>query len=210
MKLSELSAKYEILSHREKVLIILTSTLFFCAIMFLLFIEPQYKTLQKSQQQYQANINLTSKVADQNMQLEKSLSLDLEDSVAKAVSELSSERDELQSQLDLQSISVLSASELTHYLTKILNSASLIKIESFQVNAQPFNDAQESLDIDDIFLIKQNITLNIQANRVSLMLYMQFLESLPISVFWDSLEYQTLRDEQVSLIVRFHLFSAKE
>jgi MSHA biogenesis protein MshJ len=210
MKLSELSAKYENLSRREKVLIILTSSLFFCAIMFLLFIEPQYKALQKSQLQYQANISLTSKVADQNIQLEKTLSLNLEDSVAKAVSELSSQRNELQSQLDLQSISVLSASELTHYLTKILNSASLIKIESFQVNAQPFNDAQESLDIADIFLVKQNITLNIQANKVSLMLYMQFLESLPISIFWDSLEYKTLRDEQVALTVRFHLFSAKE
>ncbi len=210
MKLSAVSNAYEQLSQREKILILVTSTLSASILIFLLFIEPQYQALQKAEREITTHYELGGKLQPQKELLQQLFSLDSQASAEEEVAILATQRDTLQERLNSQNINVVSFNEKTNYLTKILKSASLIKILSLQVNAQPFSDAEQSPNIDDTFILKQNITLKMQSNRTSLMFFLQFLESLPISVFWDKLEYQALTPEQIVLTLRFHLFSAKE
>ena len=210
MKLSAASNAYEQLSQREKILILVTSTLSASILIFLLFIEPQYQALQKAEREITTHYELGNKLEPRKELLLQLFSLDAQASAKQEVAVLATQRDILQEQLTSQSISVVSFNEKTNYLTEILKSASLIEILSLQVNAQPYSDAEQSPNVDDTFILKQNITLKMQSTRNSLMFFLQFLESLPIAVFWDRLEYQALTSDQIVLTLRFHLFSAKE
>jgi len=210
MIFSQVSNGYEILSQREKVLVLVSSLAGMLGLLFLLLIEPQYLVFKDSEAKYQRIDAALDKNELQVQQLQQLLTEDLDQSIQQDIDDLRQQQKEISDALLQDSLSVLAPQELTDFLADMLKLTEGLQVESFEVSTQAFSGADEVLDEEEIFVLKQSVTVKLQGGEVPLFTFLASLEAMPITVVWDSLHYQQLDNSQRDVTIAFHLFSAAE
>ena len=208
MNSTVIAAHYQALSNREKILIFTSCGALIIAMMFLLLLEPQYLARQHAATDFMRNSATVQQNQQQTTELQQILAMDPTASMREQLTQLQSQHDELTQALSGHKTAVVTPVALTEFLTVILKSAYLLKVEDFQLTSELF--ASEDEDVQSSFLMKQSITLQLQGNKNNIEKYLQFLEEAPVTIYWDNIRYQSEADEQVNIAVQLHLFSSRE
>ena len=208
MNSAEIIAHYEALSSREKVLIFTSGSALILALMFLLLLEPLYLSRVQAVDDFSRSSVIVEDNQRQSEQLQQVLAMDPTASMQEQLARLKSQQSELSAAINSGKVAVLTPAELTEFLTIILQSVHSLQIEDFQLISEAFSADDE--DQQSSFLIKQNITLQLQGSRENIDKYLQFLEQGPVSIYWDNLRYQRLNGNDASINLQLHLFSARE
>jgi MSHA biogenesis protein MshJ len=210
MIFSKVSNGYEALSQREKVLVLVSSLSGLFGLLFLLLIEPQYLVFKDSETMYQRIDAALDKNETQVQQLQQLLTEDLDQSIQQDIDDLMQQQKEISDALLQDSLSVLSPQELTEFLAEMLKLTEGLQVENFEVSTQAFSGADEILDEEEIFVLKQSVTVKLQGGEAALFAFLASLEAMPIAVVWDSIQYQQMDNSQRDVAIAFHLFSAAE
>jgi len=210
MIFSKVSHGYETLTQREKVLVLVSSLSGLFGLLFLLLIEPQYLVFKDSEENYQRIDAALDKNELQVQQLQQLLTEDLDQSIQQDIDDLRQQQQEISDALLQDSLSVLAPQELTEFLADMLKLTEGLQVENFEVSTQAFSGADEVLDEEEIFVLKQSVTVKLQGSEVPLFAFLASLEAMPIAVVWDSIQYQQMDNSQRDVTIAFHLFSAAE
>lgn len=210
MSFAKMSEQYEALSSREKILVLLSSTAVIIGVVFLLLIEPKFLAAQAVADKLAKSVQLQAQNQRQILELQGLLSAQPVQSMQGEFEVLEAEQIELAAILAQMNLAVLSPQQFTDFLTEILAGAKHLQVENFQLITEVYNGEDEFENYDDELLIKQNIRLRLQGVDVQLIAYLKQLESMPVSIGWDSISYQTLAGEQRDVTIALHLFSVIE
>jgi len=210
MIFSKVSEGYETLSLREKVLVLASSLAGLLGLLFLLMIEPQYLVLKDSEAKYQRIDAKLDKDERQVQQLQQLLTDDLDQSIQQDIDDLTQQQKEISAALLQDDLSVLSPQDLTAFLADMLKLAEGLHVENFEVNALAFSGADELLDEEETFVLKQSVRVKLQGGETPLFTFLASLEAMSVAVVWDSIHYQQLDNSQRDVTIAFHLFSAAE
>lgn len=210
MSFAKMSEQYEALSSREKILVLLSSTAVIIGVVFLLLIEPKFLAAQAVADKLAKSVQLQAQNQRQILELQGLLSAQPVQSMQGEFEVLEAEQIELAAILAQMNLAVLSPQQFTDFLTEILAGAKQLQVENFQLITEVYNGEDEFENYDDELLIKQNIRLRLQGVDVQLIAYLKQLESMPVSIGWDSISYQTLAGEQRDVTIALHLFSVIE
>ena len=210
MSFAKMSEQYEALSSREKILVLLSSTAVIIGVVFLLLIEPKFLAAQAVADKLDKSVQLQAQNQRQILELQGLLSAQPVQSMQGEFEVLETEQIELAATLAQMNLAVLSPQQFTDFLTEILAGAKHLQVENFQLITEVYNGEDEFESYDDELLIKQNIRLRLQGVDVQLIAYLKQLESMPVSIGWDSISYQTLAGEQRDVTIALHLFSVIE
>ncbi|NRA21878.1 MAG: type II secretion system protein M [Oceanospirillaceae bacterium] len=210
MSFAKMSEQYEALSSREKILVLLSPTAVIIGVVFLLLIEPKFLAAQAVADKLAKSVQLQAQNQRQILELQGLLSAQPVQSMQGEFEVLEAEQIELAAILAQMNLAVLSPQQFTDFLTEILAGAKHLQVENFQLITEVYNGEDEFENYDDELLIKQNIRLRLQGVDVQLIAYLKQLESMPVSIGWDSISYQTLAGEQRDVTIALHLFSVIE
>ena len=210
MSFAKMSEQYEALSSREKILVLLSPTAVIIGVVFLLLIEPKFLAAQAVADKLDKSVQLQAQNQRQILELQGLLSAQPVQSMQGEFEVLEAEQIELAAILAQMNLAVLSPQQFTDFLTEILAGAKHLQVENFQLITEVYNGEDEFESYDDELLIKQNIRLRLQGVDVQLIAYLKQLESMPVSIGWDSISYQTLAGEQRDVTIALHLFSVIE
>lgn len=214
MKMTLIKSKYEGLSVREKVLILLTSLCLFGALFYLLLLEPlllEQRNQVTRMQQYETT---EQAVQQQIGALEELLALDSVAAIGREIDALTALSDELTLSLHGKGISVISPQQTTDFLSRAFDEAKQgeITVAAFQLISVPVpidqTDAEDEPAASD--LVEQRVSLNLSGTVSGLTAYLKTLESFPEGIIWDSLVYQQVTAQDVDISVEFHLFSVQD
>ena len=204
----EVIAHYEALSTREKVLIFASGSALILALMFLLLLEPQYLARQQAAEAFSRSSTIVEDNRRQSQQLQQVLAMDPTASMREQLAQLQSQQSELSLAINSSKVAVLTPVELTEFVATILQFADSLKVEDFQLVSAPFSVEEE--DQQSSFLLKQNVILRLQGSRENIKMYLQFLEQGPVTLYWDDISYQRQGEDDASVNLQLHLFSARE
>ncbi|MEH6445627.1 MAG: hypothetical protein V7784_17165 [Oceanospirillaceae bacterium] len=210
MNISSLSALFEQLSKRERSLIFISSCSLITAVLFILVIEPQYLAWQAAKLKIQHTKTITARLQASVTTLNQTLSMDAVSALNEQRDALQIQQQTLQAELSEQEISVASAAQLDAFLAIILNPPISLKIESLNIESQPYTIDEDPTEDENLALLRQNVTLKLQLSNSAVSTFLQFMRAQDLSIAWDSLSYQQLREQQVALDIRLHVFSAKQ
>ncbi|EPJ47125.1 MAG: hypothetical protein OFPII_15170 [Osedax symbiont Rs1] len=210
MNLSAYSEPYQLLSNREKVLILLSSMGLIIALPFLLVIEPQFKAAQKTQRVLEQSRSQNATYQQQTAVLAENLNRDPKISLNLQITDLQAEKAQLASALNEQRLSVISAADFSDFMAVMLTTNPALQITDVQIEAIAYAGEELDADTDSSAVLKHNIRLSLQASNTEIKAYLKFLESQPIALSWDSIEYNRIGKEQTQMLISFHLFAAKE
>jgi len=205
---AQISAHYEALSTREKVLIFASSSALIVALMFLLLLEPQYLARAQAVENFSRSSAIVQDNQRQSEQLQQVLAMDPTASIREQLTQLQSQQSLLSQSIDDSKVAVLTPVELTEFLAIILQSAHSLRVEDFQLVSEVFS--AEEAEEQSSFLIKQKIVLQLQGDKKGIDKYLQFLEQGPVTIYWDNITYQSLAGGDASINLQLHLFSARE
>ncbi len=210
MNLSAYSEPYQLLSNREKVLILLSSMGLIIALSFLLVIEPQFKAAHKTQLILEQSRSQNASYQQQTAVLAENLNRDPKVTLNLQITALQAQKNQLSSALNEQRLSVISAADFSHFMAVMLTTNPALQITDVHIEAIAYAGEELDAETDSSAVLKHNIRLSLQASDPEIKAYLKFLESQPIALSWDSIEYNRIGKEQTHLLISFHLFAAKE
>ncbi|MFT5709168.1 MAG: hypothetical protein ACI9ES_003475 [Oceanospirillaceae bacterium] len=210
MNFSSISTHFEQFSKRERGLIFISSFSLILALLFILVIEPQYLAWQDAKLKIKQTQTMTVRFQASTTALNQILSMDPVNALNEQHDALKIQRHTLQDELSEQGMSVSSAAQLDNFLEIILSPPMPLKIESLHIESLPFTTDDDLTEDENLALLRQNVILKLQLSNSAVTAFLQFIQAQDLSIAWDSLSYQQLREHQVALDIRLHLFSARQ
>ena len=207
MDISKISTSYELLSQREKVLVLLSSVAVIVGLLFILLLEPQYLSMQAVAAKYQSNqqaLQLNQQQIEKSQQL---LSTEPEQVMRDKLLVLQAEKKDLAQSLAQSNLSVLSTVEFTNLLADILEQDEGLRVADFTRKAEPFRGEEDYGD-EPALVLQQQLKLRLQGSDIALKNYLKRLEALPVAISRDSIEYQYGTDQQRNISIALSLFTA--
>lgn len=207
MDMSKISTRYELLSQREKILVLLSSLAVIVGLLFVSMIEPQFLAKQASELKYQRNQQTLQQIEQQIQQYQQILATEPEQVMREKLTQLQSEKEQLAQSLAQSHLSVLSTVEFTELLAEILEQQEGLRVTDFRLKAQPFTGDEDLID-EPASILKQQLNLSLQGSDVSLKNYLKRLEAMPVAISWDSIEYKYAAGDQHNINIALSLFTA--
>ncbi|NQZ32424.1 MAG: type II secretion system protein M [Oceanospirillaceae bacterium] len=207
MDISKISTSYELLSQREKVLVLLSSVAVIVGLLFILLLEPQYLSMQAVAAKYQSNqqaLQLNQQQIEKSQQL---LSTEPEQVMRDKLLVLQAEKKDLAQSLAQSNLSVLSTVEFTNLLADILEQDEGLRVADFTLKAEPFRGEEDYVD-EPALVLQQQLKLRLQGSDIALKNYLKRLEAMPVAISWDSIEYQYGTDQQRNISIALSIFTA--
>ncbi len=207
MKYAVISEKFNQFSKREKVLVASTALVLLVTLMYTVFIEGLLTNTNNAQRQLQNVRSMQTKIEQQLNQTQQSLQLNPSEAINAKISDSQAQLQTLESELQQSNIQVASPEQLYLFNQKISAPDIAIKFQSVQFDTLEFQ--HDDLDEDSAtHLSKCETKLQVQGSEQQLFDYLAFLEKQPIGIYWNELEYQQLKDQQVQLNLSFYLLCA--
>ncbi len=224
--------RYEILSQRERLLIVSTLVaVIYIAFTVLVFgsldrtqttLEQELKTLEQQKVQFDAELKLFSSL----------LNTDPDKAKKQQISALKAQMLQIEGSLNRLSVGLIPADELPILLKKVLQQTKSLRLQSIQTlpvselslqgeviepealddsgsNSSEFQDedAAETNKVETAGVFKHAVVMQLSGGYFETKQFVEALEALPWRLYWDSLEYSVSRYPSAIITLQVYTLS---
>jgi len=211
-KLRRAIARFDTLSLRERLLILVTVVVAVALPTLLYLIEPAQQARAKlttaSAKMEAENAQLVLELATLTAQSKTDPNRVLQDQVDK----LQQTIDQLNATLQVRAAQLIAPQEMLTLLEQVLTQQGRLQLVSLEKGAPTrFQLAEAPAASDnDVGIFRHDLTLVVEGGFFEVLSYLQALEQLPKSFFWDGLDYQVVTYPRARVSLRVHTLSSAE
>lgn len=205
MKYAAISEKFDHFSKREKVLVAATSIVLLSALIYTLFIEGLAAKVESANQQLNRAKQVQVKIEQQLALTQQNLQLDAKEAIQIKIKERQEQLQSLKDGLEKNNLEVVSTQQLSRFNQQITTADSRLKFLSFELDTQSYQQEDEA---EEVRLAKCVTRFQVQGDNKQLLDYLAFIEKQPITIYWETFEFQELKQQQAQLNVGFYLLCA--
>ncbi|WP_210397999.1 hypothetical protein [Motiliproteus sediminis] len=215
VKLQQAATRFEALSLRERLLILVTVVVAIALPALLYLIEPAQK------QQVRLKTSLAKMEAEnaggilELATLKAKLKADPSKALSQEIASLESQLDSLNQQLQQRAAQLISPQDMLGVLEQVLNAQRKLNLIALEKGAPvPFRnpveaaagaDGAESTTSSGIY--RHDLTLVVEGGYFDTLAYLKALEQLPQGFFWDELDYQVDSYPRARVTLKVHTLS---
>ncbi len=201
----QLDAKLMALSLRERAMIFITGLVLVCFPAYSYLLDPLLQNKQAAEQQHQQNLHQL-KLAQGEVEVANILlARDPDAAVKQELDVLQQSIAELDRQLAMGTLDLISAQKMAHLLEKMLaNSQALTLVSVESIAPVPLLPVEGDFS-QDINLFQHGLTLTFSGGYFAVQTFLANLEQMPEKFYWQSMHYQV--DQHPNAIVELKLYT---
>ncbi|MDX1303786.1 MSHA biogenesis protein MshJ [Photobacterium sp.] len=180
-----LSDRFDLLTHREKMLILLSGWVALLFVGFVLFVEPQMKDVLSAKRQI---VSVASELTASNNQItliERKLKSDPNNEVESKIAALKQQNQTLDEQLRDRVASLVTPVQMSGLMEEVLR-----RSERLQLMALASQPPVQLISGDDEGYFIHPVRLTLRGRYFDVVNYLRQLEALPVKYYWQSFNYQ--------------------
>lgn len=204
-----LNAKFEQLSSREKWLVTVCGFIAIILGLFTLLVEPAYLANRQAQQQISAVKQSAQRLEADTLLMTAKLKKDPDDAINQKYKRLVAESQMLSQQLAQIVENLISPSEMSHLLERVLassNDLTLISLES--KDAESIVDEQKNNGSSGYYL--HPVSIELTGSYFDIVRYLETLEDMPVKYYWRSFSYQVEEYPKARLKLEVYTLGTRE
>lgn len=181
----KLSDQFDLLTHREKWLILISGWIALLFVGFIVFIEPQMKALTSAKRQVVSVVNEITSSSNQITLIDRKLKADPNQDVERKIGGLEQENSALDQELQGRVASLVTPMQMSGLMEQVLQRSERLKLVSLESQSpvQLINGEDEGYYIHPV-------RLTLRGRYFDVVSYLSQLEALPVKYYWRSLSYQ--------------------
>ena len=204
-----LNTKFEQLSSREKWLVTVCGFIAIILGLFTLLVEPAYLANRQAQQQISAVKQSAQRLEADTLLMTAKLKKDPDDAINQKYKRLVAESQMLSQQLAQIVENLISPSEMSHLLERVLassNDLTLISLES--KDAESIVDEQKNNGSSGYYL--HPVSIELTGSYFDIVRYLETLEDMPVKYYWRSFSYQVEEYPKARLKLEVYTLGTRE
>ncbi len=206
---NQLSDKFLALSLREKWLLFVCGLVGLSMLVFTLLIEPAYLDLQEKNVKSMSLTQSNQKQQGELLVLQAKLNKDPDKEVDLELKKLLVESQELSFELAEIVDRLVTPSQMAQLLESVLNAGNGLKLESLEsLQPEAISDNQENSDNSKYFL--HPVRMELTGSYFDISIYLQSLESLPVSYYWRTFEYSVEEYPKARLVFEVYTLGTRQ
>ena len=195
LEYNKLSARFEQLSPREQLMILLCAMTLVAFVSYFLLLEPQWQNNQKIAKNLQSSQQELTLLSKQSEELSEALRQDPNLSIKQRISDIKQQIKTVDQQLERQTASLVSASNMPLMLEQVLANSSHLKVLSLQslephAISLPAGADKSATEQDIPALYRHGVKLVIEGGYADVQSYLEKLEALSWQFYWQRFDYQ--------------------
>ncbi|MCZ4308532.1 type 4a pilus biogenesis protein PilO [Vibrio atlanticus] len=206
---NQLSDKFLALSLREKWLLFVCGLVGLSMLVFTLLIEPAYLDLQEKNVKSMSLTQSNQKQQGELLSLQAKLNKDPDKEIDLELKKLLVESQELSFELAEIVDRLVTPSQMAQLLESVLNAGNGLKLESLEsLQPEAISDNQENSDNSKYFL--HPVRMELTGSYFDISIYLQALESLPVSYYWRTFEYSVEEYPKARLVFEVYTLGTRQ
>ncbi|MEZ8773183.1 MULTISPECIES: type 4a pilus biogenesis protein PilO [Vibrio] len=206
---NQLSDKFLALSLREKWLLFVCGLVGLSMLVFTLLIEPAYLDLQEKNVKSMSLTQSNQKQQGELLALQAKLNKDPDKEIDLELKKLLVESQELSFELAEIVDRLVTPSQMAQLLESVLNAGNGLKLESLEsLQPEAISDNQENSDNSKYFL--HPVRMELTGSYFDISIYLQALESLPVSYYWRTFEYSVEEYPKARLVFEVYTLGTRQ
>ncbi|MEZ8744342.1 type 4a pilus biogenesis protein PilO [Vibrio sp. 10N.222.49.A3] len=206
---NQLSDKFLALSLREKWLLFVCGLVGLSMLVFTLLIEPAYLDLQEKNVKSMSLTQSNQKQQGELLVLQAKLNKDPDKEIDLELKKLLVESQELSFELAEIVDRLVTPSQMAQLLESVLNAGNGLKLESLEsLQPEAISDNQENSDNSKYFL--HPVRMELTGSYFDILIYLQALESLPVSYYWRTFEYSVEEYPKARLVFEVYTLGTRQ
>lgn len=206
---NQLSDKFLALSLREKWLLFVCGLVGLSMLVFTLLIEPAYLNLQEKNVKSMSLTQSNQKQQGELLVLQAKLNKDPDKEIDLELKKLLVESQELSFELAEIVDRLVTPSQMAQLLESVLNAGNGLKLESLEsLQPEAISDNQENSDNSKYFL--HPVRMELTGSYFDISIYLQALESLPVSYYWRTFEYSVEEYPKARLVFEVYTLGTRQ
>ena len=206
---NQLSDKFLALSLREKWLLFVCGLVGLSMLVFTLLIEPAYLDLQEKNVKSMSLTQSNQKQQGELLVLQAKLNKDPDKEIDLELKKLLVESQELSFELAEIVDRLVTPSQMAQLLESVLNAGNELKLESLEsLQPEAISDNQENSDNSKYFL--HPVRMELTGSYFDISIYLQSLESLPVSYYWRTFEYSVEEYPKARLVFEVYTLGTRQ
>ncbi|CAV17335.1 type 4a pilus biogenesis protein PilO [Vibrio sp. 10N.222.54.F12] len=206
---NQLSDKFLALSLREKWLLFVCGLVGLSMLVFTLLIEPAYLDLQEKNVKSMSLTQSNQKQQGELLVLQAKLNKDPDKEIDLELKKLLVESQELSFELAEIVDRLVTPSQMAQLLESVLNAGNGLKLESLEsLQPEAISDNQENSDNSKYFL--HPVRMELTGSYFDISIYLQALESLPVSYYWRTFEYSVEEYPKARLVFEVYTLGTRQ
>ncbi|MFA0115178.1 type 4a pilus biogenesis protein PilO [Vibrio sp. 10N.261.46.E11] len=206
---NQLSDKFLALSLREKWLLFVCGLVGLSMLVFTLLIEPAYLDVQEKNVKSMSLTQSNQKQQGELLVLQAKLNKDPDKEIDLELKKLLVESQELSLELAEIVDRLVTPSQMAQLLESVLNAGNGLKLESLEsLQPEAISDNQENSDNSKYFL--HPVRMELTGSYFDISIYLQALESLPVSYYWRTFEYSVEEYPKARLVFEVYTLGTRQ
>ncbi|WP_135382253.1 type 4a pilus biogenesis protein PilO [Vibrio tasmaniensis] len=206
---NQLSDKFLALSLREKWLLFVCGLVGLSMLVFTLLIEPAYLDLQEKNVKSMSLTQSNQKQQGELLVLQAKLNKDPDKEIDLELKKLLVESQELSFELAEIVDRLVTPSQMAQLLESVLNAGNGLKLESLEsLQPEAISNNQENSDNSKYFL--HPVRMELTGSYFDISIYLQALESLPVSYYWRTFEYSVEEYPKARLVFEVYTLGTRQ
>jgi MSHA biogenesis protein MshJ len=206
---NQLSDKFLALSLREKWLLFVCGLVGLSMLVFTLLIEPAYLDLQEKNVKSMSLTQSNQKQQGELLVLQAKLNKDPDKEIDLELKKLLVESQDLSFELAEIVDRLVTPSQMAQLLESVLNAGNGLKLESLEsLQPEAISDNQENSDNSKYFL--HPVRMELTGSYFDISIYLQALESLPVSYYWRTFEYSVEEYPKARLVFEVYTLGTRQ
>ncbi|MFA0248935.1 type 4a pilus biogenesis protein PilO [Vibrio sp. 10N.261.45.A4] len=206
---NQLSDKFLALSLREKWLLFVCGLVGLSMLVFTLLIEPAYLDLQEKNVKSMSLTQSNQKQQGELFALQAKLNKDPDKEIDLELKKLLVESQELSFELAEIVDRLVTPSQMAQLLESVLNAGNGLKLESLEsLQPEAISDNQENSDNSKYFL--HPVRMELTGSYFDISIYLQALESLPVSYYWRTFEYSVEEYPKARIVFEVYTLGTRQ
>jgi MSHA biogenesis protein MshJ len=187
----KLSARFDVLSLREQVMIFLCSVILLAFVCYFLLLEPQLSGNAKIRKNIELNHTQVSSLVEQSQALTLALQQDPNQPVKLRIAAIQQQISDVELLLTLQTANLVPANKMPQMLEKVLISSKDLNLVSLE-SIPPFAIilSQDPGALKDPALYRHGVKLVLEGEYFDIQSYLEKLESLDWQFYWKKFDYK--------------------
>ncbi|AMF97598.1 type II secretion system protein GspM [Vibrio harveyi] len=206
---SSLEERFDEMSGREKVLIVLCGLVTVVMLLFTLVLEPKLNEVTSNDKQLR-NLKQTNQQTEiEILRIQAQLKKDPNAEIDQAISQLLMESQHLSMQLSEIIEHLITPSQMASLLESVLEQQSGIHLVSLQtLPAEPITEDKEASQYSGYYV--HPVRMELTGDYFSIANYLTKLEGLPASYYWRSFSYNVEEYPKAKLVLEVYTLGSRE
>ena len=191
---NKLATRFDELSVREQVMILLCSITLVVFVAYFVLLEPQWQQNATITKNITRNQQDVAALAEQTQDLTKALQQDPNVSIKQRIGDIQQQISVVETQLALQTANLVQANKMPQMLEKVLASSdklTLISLQSIPPHAISFTQNSEPQgNSGEAALYRHGVKLIVEGSYFEVQSYLEKLEALEWQFYWKKFDYK--------------------